>query len=141
MAMVKLCFVILLVIFCLLSVSCLPEPGKKDLKFNKEQAYGFFQKTMNKGYTVAVKGNCNGTTGKYHVEWHLFVRECAGWFESIKDHEKDTVIDSLLVNKEFKNHSLQGYAEVSCPSVYLPVSILIITITIIFILHLFFSFI
>lgn len=35
MAMVKMCFVILLVIFCLLSVSCLPEPGKKDLKFNK----------------------------------------------------------------------------------------------------------
>mgnify|MGYP007058291598 CR=1 FL=1 len=63
-------------------------------------------------------------------------------FFFVKDHEKDTVIDSLLVNKDYKNHSLQGYAEVSCPSVYLrlPVSILIITITIYFILHLFFSF-
>ncbi|XP_067017712.1 transmembrane protein 87A-like isoform X4 [Acropora muricata] len=120
MAMVKLCFVILLVIFCLLSVSCLPEPGKKELKFNKEQAYGFFQKTMDKGYKVAVKGNCNGTTSKFHVEWYLLVAECAGWFESIKDHEKETVITSVLSSQMYKNHSLHGKGEVSCPRVHLP---------------------
>ena len=35
MATGKLCFIVLLVIFHLLSVSCLPEPGKKKLTFNK----------------------------------------------------------------------------------------------------------
>ncbi|KAK2554294.1 hypothetical protein P5673_024300, partial [Acropora cervicornis] len=119
MAMVKLCFVILLVIFCLFSVSCLPEPGRKDLKFNKEQEYGFFQKTMNKGYKVAVKGNCNGTTGKFPVQWYLLVVECAGWFESIKDHEKKSVIKNVLRFPVYRNHSLYGKGVVNCPSGYL----------------------
>ena len=59
----------------------------------------------------------------------------------MKDHEKETVIKSVLSSQMYKNHSLHGKGEVSCPSVHLPVSILIITITIIFILPLFFSFI
>ena len=59
----------------------------------------------------------------------------------MKDHEKKTVIENVLHFSVYRNHSLYGKGEVNCPHVYLLVSILIITITIVFILHLFFSFI
>ena len=59
----------------------------------------------------------------------------------MKDHEKKSVIKNVLRFPVYRNHSLYGKGVVNCPSGYLLVSILIITITIVFILHLFFSFI
>ncbi|XP_015753557.1 PREDICTED: uncharacterized protein LOC107333286, partial [Acropora digitifera] len=86
-----------------------------------EQTYGFFPKTMNKGYTVAVEGKCNGTTGKLRIEWYLLVAECAGWFESFKDYEEQTVIESVMRRPDYKNHSLHWSGEVNCTrKLYLP---------------------
>lgn len=72
-------------------------------------------------FLIFLQGNCNGTTGKLHIEWYLLVEECAGWFESIKDYEEQNVIESVMKSPGYKNHSLHWDGEVNCKSkVYLP---------------------
>ncbi|KAJ7340054.1 Transmembrane protein 87A [Desmophyllum pertusum] len=105
-------FVFLLLNFFLLSVCCLPEPGKKDLHFDKNRTYGGFSKTMSKGYTVAIKGKCSGAS-KVQINWRLVVSECAEQFSFSKDTD-----DSLRsLRYSFVNHSLTGIQQVTCGSV------------------------
>ncbi|XP_068751803.1 transmembrane protein 87A-like [Montipora capricornis] len=113
MATAEVHFCVLFVMFSLLSVTCLPEPGKKDLKFDKDNEYGYFPKTMNKGYTVAVKGTCNGTKGKIQIKWRLVVAECAEWYDYLKEHGQDG-IKNVWDSDNYLNHSLSGEEEVPC---------------------------
>ncbi|XP_020617557.1 uncharacterized protein LOC110055511 [Orbicella faveolata] len=124
MAAGKRYFVISLLIFFLVSVCCLPEPGKKDLHFKENQTFGIFAKTMNKNYSVAIKGSCNGTVKKINIYWRLYVSQCAERFSSLKDSDQD-YLQYLWKDppKEFSAYSLTGKQdEVNCkPRIHLSV--------------------
>ncbi|KAL9957722.1 hypothetical protein ACROYT_G034658 [Oculina patagonica] len=107
-------FVFLLAIFFLPFVLCLPEPGKKDLHFKKNLKYDSFSKTMNKGYSIAIKGKCTGAK-KVQINWRLVVSECAERFSFSKDNVNDETLQGVW--NIFANHSLTGGQEVDCEPV------------------------
>ncbi|XP_022785139.1 uncharacterized protein LOC111325575 [Stylophora pistillata] len=119
MAATKRYFGIFLELFFLLSVCCLPEPGKKVLKFNKEHPHGGFPKTMNKGYTIAMKGQCSGYNGTIHIKWRLAVSQCAEWFSSLKDNSDKSDVNqvSSVFSPSLANHSLNWEGDMDCKTV------------------------
>ncbi|RMX53080.1 hypothetical protein pdam_00018885 [Pocillopora damicornis] len=116
MAATKRYFPLFLELFFLLSVCCLPEPGKKQLKFSKQHHHGGFPKTMNKGYTVAMKGQCSGYKGKIFIKWRLAVSPCAEMFSPLEDGGDDSGEDrvGIIFDSGYANHSLNGNYTVDC---------------------------
>ncbi|XP_058957781.2 transmembrane protein 87A-like isoform X1 [Pocillopora verrucosa] len=116
MAATKRYFPLFLELFFLLSVCCLPEPGKKQLNFSKERHHGGFPKTMNKGYTVAMKGQCSGYKGKIFIKWRLAVSPCAEMFSPLEDGGDDSGEDrvGIIFDSGYANHSLNGNYTVDC---------------------------
>ncbi|KAM7432857.1 Transmembrane protein 87A [Porites harrisoni] len=103
--------------FSLISVSCFPESGIRDLHFNKKHTYRTFSKTMNKGYTVAIKGQCSNYSGSIQINWRLEISQCAEMFSFVNNDDTDGMKRLWDV---FANLSLTGENTVPCtPSIHL----------------------
>ncbi|CAH3174314.1 unnamed protein product [Porites evermanni] len=111
------CFVVFIVMFSLISVSCFPESGIRDLHFNKKHTYRTFSKTMNEGYTVTIKGQCSNYTGLIQINWRLEISQCAEMFSFVNNDDADGMKRLWDV---FANLSLTGENTVPCtPSIHL----------------------
>ncbi|KAM7432856.1 Transmembrane protein 87A [Porites harrisoni] len=117
MAAINGCLVVFIVMFSLISVSCFPESGIRDLHFNKKHTYRTFSKTMNKGYTVAIKGQCSNYSGSIQINWRLEISQCAEMFSFVNNDDTDGMKRLWDV---FANLSLTGENTVPCtPSIHL----------------------